>query len=351
MHQTLGKACHLYGEYFFAALVKLPAPRRNKRMRVDAPAQCQLARSHQFGRHPQRLAGSVCPDTGGKSGVYQTLPAQTLHINLAHHQLLLERETLGSRQQVAVFINQTVSGKHHIGCRLSETRRGKHISRQASRRLLGEQRAEISVLADILRIGRQVEDDLGSLQSQSGTGRYGRPYILANLHAEACVGRVEKNVRGERNKLAAQTDRRIVRKRGSRGKPSLLVKLFIVGKISLRNHTQYLALLEHHGTVHKHRPGRYGHADNGNDVELARVVHHLHQSELSLLEQQGLGKQIGARVARQRKFRKHHNLHALAVGNHDLLLYFLRIELAVSNLYRGNGCRNLYKTIFHIYIF
>ena len=146
-------------------------------MRFYRTGQTQFTRRNQF--RTDMLYGYLLmsPYAGRKRSVHQAFPSQAFHINLTDDQLFFERETFGSGKQTAVFVNQGIPRENHVGSRFTKTTGREYVSRQAPCRLLCQQRTEVLVLTDIFRIGRQVEDNLGSFQHQGRTRGYGRPYI------------------------------------------------------------------------------------------------------------------------------------------------------------------------------
>ena len=117
----------------------------------------------------------------------------------------------------------------------------------------------------------------------------------------------------------------------------MFVEFLVVGQVCLGHYSQYFSFLYDDGGVEQASVQCDGHAEDGNDVELACIVHDLHQRELSLLKQQRLREQVTARVSRQIQLRENNDLHSLPVGYYNLILRLPCIELAVSHLYRRNG--------------
>ena len=165
MRQALCQSGHLDGEYLFATFVQRGSL-GDKRMRVIRTGQVQLTAVDQFCRYPDGNLGSHPPAAGGKRRVHPPLRTQEFHVDLAHHQLLFQRKAFTGRQQRAVLVYQAVAGKHHVGGRLAEPARTEHIACQAAGRLLAQQRTQVGMLAYRLVVGREVEDNLSSLQGQ-----------------------------------------------------------------------------------------------------------------------------------------------------------------------------------------
>ena len=138
------------------------------------------------------LAGSLASDFASvgitlcinESGIGATLNMQRLHINLTHFDLWLQRESVALFEQSAILKNNSITAINHILGRLAKTAAGINVTANHTGTLLGKQRLKISMLTNQFVAGREVEDHIGTSQSQVVAWWCGCPYILADLDTE-----------------------------------------------------------------------------------------------------------------------------------------------------------------------
>ena len=115
---------------------------------------------------------------------------------------------------------------------------------------MGQERLEISVLSNKLVAGREVEDDISSCQSQIVAGRNRCPDILTDLdtklHTIASHKDLGFSTHVDRATCKVDISRIQIL---SRSKPTLLIKLTIVGQIGLGDDTHDDTTLNHYCTI------------------------------------------------------------------------------------------------------
>ena len=173
------------------------------------------------------------------------------------------------------------------------------------------------MLADTFIVGRKIEQDFRTLQCQRGTGRYGCPQIFAYLHSESGICRFEQQVSPHRNNLPAKAHT-VFCHITCGSKPALLIKLLIIGKISLRDNAQHSPLLNDNRRIQQHTVQCNGHAQYRNDIHLARIVQNLYQPHFRLFEQKLLGKEVATSISGNAQLRKSNDLHTFPVGYNNL---------------------------------
>ena len=89
------------------------------------------------------------------------------------------------------------------------------------------------------------------------------------------------------------------------------------------------------------------HAHNRDDVQLARRVEHLHQSQFGFLQQKLLGKQVATGISGDAQLGKGNDLHTLAVGNDNLFFNLSGVELTVRHVYPRHSRRHFHVSVIH----
>ena len=235
MGEALGQSGHLYVEYLVAVRIQLVAARHEGQGRVGA-AECTLLFGDGVGMHVCGLGEEVglC---GSEGGVATALHAQFVEVYLRAYQLGIEAETLPLCYHRAVFGDEGIARKHEVGGRLSIAAAAVYVSCHAAGRLLGDERAQVFVLARHLVRCREVEDNLRTLQGQCRAGRCHTPQVLTYLHAKGIASRVEYLVRTYVHLLSGIQNVVLHAQVVACAEPSALVKLAVVGDIAFGHDT------------------------------------------------------------------------------------------------------------------
>ena len=156
---------------------------------------------------------------------------QTVEVNIGNRHIA--GKELRRRQLRAVFVDEVLARKDHIGRGLALARVCIGIGTVQARTLIGDEAAAIVCLTDNLVRGRRVEDHRRT--GKRHLGRRGRrhPQVLANLNAKyhvlsALVAAAVDKPRTQRNRtLTGKFNPHGIRRR--RSKPAALVELAIIG--------------------------------------------------------------------------------------------------------------------------
>ena len=173
---ALGKALSLDAQNQLAAPGAGGGILRHKRRGGDLPRQGQL-----HGRQLKLHTGVACR-LGHKGRVALALLHHAVQIQLGHGSAALKGGSLG--QQGAVFGNQVVPGKSHVGGAFAVACVGVEVGAQQPRGLLPYQVAAVGGLADGLIAGGKVGDHGRPGQCQRAAGRHRAPQILAHFNAQ-----------------------------------------------------------------------------------------------------------------------------------------------------------------------
>ena len=180
MIETFAETCYLDAEYLLTGILHILGL-RDKRMGIDGTLQLEVALGSSLAGNLLGMGVALGID---ECRILTTLRAQTLHIHLTHLDLRLEAETLALCQQMSILEDHRVAAIDHILCRFAETAAGIDVGTDGACTLLREQPFQIGMLADELVAGREVEDDVGTRQSEVVAGRYRSPDVFAYLHTE-----------------------------------------------------------------------------------------------------------------------------------------------------------------------
>ena len=347
MNQPLGQSGRLHGENLLATVAQRGGIGRNEGTRLNRAGQLQ--------RHVGQLEGNATHraplgvETLCKRVLHPPLATQPLHIDFAYRQAGSLYEAFGLSQYRTILHHDTVPGENQVGRRLAKPGRGVDIPGQTAGRLLPQERKQVVVLPDQLVRSREVEKDIGSLPRLVGAGGNGDPQVFAQLNPDYRAGTLEEQVGTEGNPPAAQIDR-LARDRKARGKPTLLVKLFVIGQIALGYHAQNLAPLKRHGAVVQTVAPRHRYTRHTQQRARGGRVEQLRQSLLCLLDQQGVPEQVATGISRNRQFGKDDDLHAQTLGLGNLSRYLLGIISAIGHLHTGDSRRHFYESeiLYHI---
>ena len=164
---ALGQTVRLHLQNQLAALSPGGVAGRNKRRGGDKAGQGNLTQRKGEGHH--LIPGGIRLE----GGVAAALADHAAQIQLGAGVSIAEG--LGLGQQRAVFTDQVMSGKHHVGGGLPVARVCIQIGAQQPGGLLADQLAAITGLADGFVAGREVGDHRGTGQRVAGAGRQRRP--------------------------------------------------------------------------------------------------------------------------------------------------------------------------------
>ena len=309
----------------------------------DVPGQAGLLR-RQGERNPPDLRRLLADGEGvGSAAVVD----QPVHVDLT------DGETGGEpplRQQGAVFRDQVVAGEHHVGGRLSLAGVGVHIAAHQPGGLARHQGAAVVRLPHQLIGGGEVQNHSRALPGQLHGGGRRSPQVLADLHPDHQVWHGvagEGLVRTKAHMLSAQLDPMLHAMAG--GEPPLLIKLPVIGQISLGDQPQNLSILYNSSAViqfvipfipNRQPQGRH-------DVQIPGGLQDRLEALLGTPEQGVLQKQVAAGVAGEAQLRQGQDLHALLVRLPHEGKDLLRVIAAVRHPdLRGAGGHGD-KTVFH----
>ena len=183
----------LDAENLFAALVEVLAGRYEWTCR-DVAAQAgdggglHGSRLHHKGLH----AASQLGGSRGKRGIHPSLGTQSFDIDFCGHKLRFHRVAFSLGQQCPVLVNECLAAEDHVLCALAESAGAEDITADAAGALLGEERAQVGILAYGIAVGTEVEYDVGSHQRELARGRHGCPYVLAQFDCEGTGGGAEQ---------------------------------------------------------------------------------------------------------------------------------------------------------------
>ena len=263
---------------------------RHKRGGGDKARQLCLAKRQV--KADARVAGR----RGGKGRAAGTLLLHALQVKFGGRPAVAEGRRFS--QQRAVFGNQVVGGKGHIGCALAVTGVGVQIGTEQPPALPGHKGAAVIGLADRLVAGRKVRNHRRAGQRVGAAWRYRGPEVFAQLHPKYKtwhLAAAEQKRGAERRFLPGQRDAAHPLRSG--GEVAQLIKLGVVGQVGLGHKAEQLAVAEYGCTVvqlgiHPHRQ-----ADERDKVKPGAGLQNLGQRVLGRAQQRLLQKQVAAGVA------------------------------------------------------
>ncbi|MPM69259.1 hypothetical protein SDC9_116203 [bioreactor metagenome] len=187
------------------------------------------------------------------------------HVDFAYGHLTRERRALS--EQNAVFRDQVMAGKDHIGCRFAFACVAVDIPAYESRALARYELAAEFVLADGFIACREVCNDECARDGVADARRVGYPQILADLGSEhEAFHRAvfKEKLCTERHALAKQGDMQ----RFSRSccEVALFVKFVVIGKVGFRYEPQKFSAVHNGCTVVEHAAQRDRQADDGDHI-------------------------------------------------------------------------------------
>ena len=258
--QTAAQPLGLHGQNGFAALPTLGVVGGDKGVRVDKAGQGRFAhrqrkRNHgiagRFGRRPRGGAAAF-----GKKSV---------NVKLGEDEVIGEQG--GFRQQFAVFGDEIMPGKGHIGGGLSPAGIGIKVARHQPGALPGNKGTAVFRLADGFIAGGAVGDNGGPGDGMADAGGRRHPQILAELHCQFIFRQLpaaEQQAGPERYLLPQQRNGFYLG--GGGGEPAFLVEFAVVRQVQLRHDAEELPPVQHGGAVIQlalHRQRQPGHGGKG----------------------------------------------------------------------------------------
>ena len=201
----------------------------------------------------------------------------------------------------AVFVDEVLARKDHVGRGLALTRIRVGIGTVQARALVGYEAAAVVSLTDDFVRSRRVENHRRT--GKRHLGRRGRrhPQVLTDLNAQhqvlgALITAAVDKPRTQRNRtLTGKLDP--YRICGRRSKPAALVELAIVGQMLLGREAQKLARAAHGGAVVDVFCHRNGQANGKDDRQVTRLVEDAHKRRLTGMQQRAVMEQVGRGIA------------------------------------------------------
>ncbi len=262
--------------------------------------------------------------------------------------MAVEHEPFAFSQQRTVLINQRAARIDDILRALAKTATAVDIARGRSGALLGHQAPQVVVLANEFVAGGQVEDEVGAGQGQHVAGGRGAPHVFADFDAEeGTAHRAEQLRTGGHQDTVARIANLARTQVLRRGEPTLLIELTVVGQIDLGNHPEQLAALDDGGAVEQQVAHHDGQTDDGNEVELARMVEQGNHRMFASVDEHLLPEEILTSVGRDTQLRKYDNLYAGFLRLPHQGFDLLPVVIAIRHAKGRHGTGNFNKTILH----
>ena len=227
-------------------------------------------------------------------------------------------EELGRGKLRAVFVDEVLPRKDHIGRGLALARVRVGIGTVEARTLVGDEAAAIVCLADNLVGSRRIENHRCAGKCHLGRRRRWHPQVLANLNAKHYV--LGTLVTATVDKPRAKRHRTLAGKFNPNGigrcrsKPAALIELAIIGQILLGRQAQQLARAAHGGAVVDVLGHRNGKTDRKDDRQLASLIEDAHKRRLAGMQQRAVMEQVRRGIAGQVKLGQHKRTNA-ALGS------------------------------------
>ena len=185
----------------------------------------------------------------------------------------------------AVFVDEVLARKDHVGCGLALTRVRIGIGAVQARALVRDKAAAVICLTDDLIGSGGVENHRGTGKRHLGRRRCRHPQVLADLNTEHQI--LGALIAAAVDKPRTQRDRTLTGKfkpnriGRCRSKPTALVELAIVGQILLGREAQKLAGAAHGGAVVDVFCHRNGQANGKDNRQLTGLIEDMHQGSLA----------------------------------------------------------------------
>ena len=337
---ALGKPVGLHPQNELAALGTRRIVGGNKRCRGEMPRERNFL--HGKGEGDNLIA--VCH--GLKACVAAALGKKPSEVELRAGAAFRKRAGLG--EQRAVFCNQVVPGKDHVGRRLAVARVGVEIGAKKPCRLLRDERFAILRLSDRLVAGREVRDNGCASQSVRRARGKRCPKVLADLDRERKFGHAfaaEQELRPEQHVLPREPD---VLHAGGRGAVvPLFIKLAIVRNMGLRHKAKELPAANNRRAVIELAGDVHGEPYERDQIEPFARLENISQRILRRLLQRLLQKKIAAGVAGEPQLRENGKLTAALRGLSHGLDGHLGVIGTIRHAQRRGDGAGLDKTVVH----
>ena len=288
MGKTGLEARGLQVEDGLATLSQVTMVGRNKgRAGENAVDAERIAQDRLFGQHALKrelngrgLRRIVC---AGPRRRATALGNQTVKVNVGDGHIAGKQ--FGRGELGAVFVDEVLPRKDHVGRGLALTRVRVGISAVQARALVRDKVAAVICLTDDFVRGRRVENHRRT--GKRHLGRRGRrhPQVLADLNAQhqvlgALITATVDKPRTQRDRtLTGKFNPHGIRRRWS--KPTALIELAIVGQILLGREAQKLARAAHGGAVVDVLSHRNGKTDGKDNRQLTGFIENMCQCRLA----------------------------------------------------------------------
>lgn len=133
-----------------------------------------------------------------------------------------------------------------------------------------------------------------------------------------------------------------------RGEPALLLKLFVVGKVSLGHYPDDFTLLDGHCGIDQSVVGAKRHSDERHKREVGRVFYQQAKCILRVPQQHLLREEIQASVGCDGQFGKSYDLYASVSCTAHQFFYLADVVTAVAHLNMWGSGSHFYKSVVHI---
>ncbi len=342
MLQTLLQPHGLEHQDLLAALLPVLPASRNKGRRIDPPGKTRLPHFKMEGDLLILLLAAA-----RKGGHFPSLGAQTPDIDVGADHLVGEPPGLG--QQHAIFGDQAMPAKHQVRRRFSLAGAGIQVAADKPCGLPRHQVCAVIHLSGDLIAGRQVYDQRGPRQGMGDAGRIRNPQVLADL-------------RSHRQALQLLAHKELVHAKGhgaalivhplhlpaSRLKMPCLIKFPVIRQAVLWHNAEQMASCDRRRRIVELSSLFPGKPHKKQPVLLPGMKNNLVQDMPGLLHQQILPEEVFAGIARQAKFREHHDLCPGLHGPVHPQADLGRVMDAVCHPYIRRYRRHLDKPIKHI---
>ena len=285
-----------------------------------------------------------------EAGVAVPLIAQAEQVDLRADKALFPKgRPLG--QLLAVLIDQTVAGEHHVLGGFIPACVGIDIAAEQPCRGGGDQQSAVIPLADQFVGGGEVGDHRCPRQAQPGRGRHRRPEVLADLHAQHKVRHLpaaEQQIPAKGNFLSQQRNLRrspVVR---SGGELPLFVKLTVVGQHRFGHQSQHFTALEDGRAVIQLAAQTQGQPHHQQAALPCRVVPQGAQGLQRPVQQKVGIEQVPAGIARQVQLRQHQQICPQVLGRVKARLRALQVIGRIPQAQGRAGRCHFDKAILHI---
>ena len=214
-------------------------------------------------------------------------------------------------QEHPVLGNQAVTAKDEVGGGFGGTGARISVGRDAPPRLSDDEPVAVFILADCFVARREVQQHVRASERLEGARRRRHPQVFADLDSHDDRSRFEQQIDAEWRLPSAKIDRRpLVTPR--RGEPAALVELLVVRNVLLRHDSEHLPVEQHRRRVVEAVLNDDRQSDHHQLLPSASRCGQLQRLVNGGIKKRLLSEQVGARVARDAKFGKEHDV---AIGD------------------------------------